>query len=118
MAANGLVDNNAGVYMNPLCIRLIGEGDEIMGGMSVDQALASAPAAPTQLPPGARAVGSTPTAPASSGAPGTGLPVAGAPAAQAGLPVAGVVPETADAPAVGTGLPQHPQVLGGGLPGA
>ncbi len=142
--ANGLTDNNAGVYMNPTCVRLIAEGEEIVGGMNIETALQNAPVAPTQLPPGARPVGSTPQAPATSGAPGTGLPgaapavptqAAPAPAqtAPAGLPGAAPTqppaqPQTAShgsapaspgsAPTVagGTGHPPHPGILG--LPGA
>lgn len=111
VSVNGLVDNNAGLYMNPVCIRLIAEGDEILGGMSVDQALENAPTAPTQLPPGARPVGSTPSAPASAGLPGTGMPGV--------APAAPVTPAATTAPTTtpDTGLPQHPDVLGGGLPG-
>jgi len=118
VSINGLIDHNAGVYMNPNCVRLIGEGDEILGGMTVDAALANAPA-PAQLPPGARPVGSTPQAPASSGAPGTGLlgvpPVGAAPAqapAVPGLPDGGTASPTEQ-------HPPHPGILGaGGLPGA
>lgn len=143
--ANGLLDHNAGVYMNPSCVRLIAEGEEIVGGMNVETALQNAPTAPTQLPPGARPVGSTPQAPVSSGAPGTGLPgmVPAAPSVGA-APLPGVAPvptQAAPAPAQtapaalpgvaptqppaqpqtaspgDTGYPPHPGVMQPGLPG-
>ena len=132
-AVNGLTDHNAGVYLNPVCVRLIAEGEEILGGLTVEAALEHAPPAPTALPPGARPVGSTPKAPTSSGLPGTGLPgnptqpATGAPAAAmpgvqggtlpsagAGLPGA-TTASLGDAPQ--TGYPPHTGILGTGLPG-
>jgi hypothetical protein len=127
-AVNGLTDHNAGIYMNPTCVRLIAEGEEILGGMTVENALANAPAAPTSLPPGARPLGSMPTAPASSGPPGTGLPGANPTTAPATMPTQGVAPGApgglpgmgAAAPGGSTAspgnYPAHPGILGGGLP--
>lgn len=122
---NGLTDGNAGIYLNPTCVRLIAEGDEIVSGMSVDTALQNAPAAPTNLPPGARPLGSTPQPPASSGAPGTGLPgfSPATPAQALTLPGvgAGTAPQTPAASQGGIASPteQHPPhkpILG--LPGS
>ena len=141
-AVNGLVDHNAGIYLNPGCVRLIAEGDVIASTMSIDTVLQNAPAAPSQLPPGARPVGSTPQAPASSGVPGTGMPGMGAPnptpvaatppaTPAPGVPMPGVqggTPPTNYAPVPGgptaspgdtpqTGHPQHHGVMMPGLPG-
>jgi hypothetical protein len=128
VAVNGLTDHNAGVYMNPTCVRLIAEGEEILGGMTVEGALANAPAAPTSLPPGARPLGSTPSAPASSGPPGTGMignptmPGAAtttqnvAPAALGGLPGTGAPAQVGSTASPGDQYPAHPGILGGGLP--
>ncbi len=121
VSINGLLDHNAGVYMNPNCIRLIAEGDEILGGLTVDAALENAPVASTQLPPGARPVGSTPQPPASSGAPGTGM--AGLPGVSQGgvatAPVTGVGGLPGTETVSHTEHPAHPGILGaGGLPGA
>jgi len=73
VAINGLTDNNAGIYMNPACIRLVAEGEEIVGGID-PQAVFANHTAPMQLPPGARPLGSAPSLPAGSGMPGVGMP--------------------------------------------
>jgi hypothetical protein len=73
VALNGLTDNNAGIYMNPGVVRLVAEGEEIVGGID-PQAVFANHAAPMQLPPGARPLGSAPTLPAGSGMPGVGMP--------------------------------------------
>lgn len=57
--------DRCGVYINPNFVRFLGHGEQIFGGMTVDQAFGAAPA-PTQLPPGASM---TPIAPA-GGIPG------------------------------------------------
>jgi hypothetical protein len=133
-AINGLQDNNAGMYMNPEWVRLIGEGDEIVGGIDAATAF-GAPAAPAALPPGARPVGSVPPAPV--GAPGGGMPGAvqqAMPGAPAAVPMPAPVP-AATVPAAMPGAvptqppaqpqtaspgethPPHPGILGAGLPG-
>lgn len=72
-AINGLTDNNAGIYLNPLVVRLVAHGPEIVG--SIDpQALFANHAAPVNLPPGAMPIGSAPQPPAGAGMPGAGLP--------------------------------------------
>lgn len=134
VASNGLQDRNAGIYLNPEWVRLLGEGDEIVGGLSAEEAFGSA--APAALPPGARPIGSTPQAPASAGMPGGGMPGASAnptPAqahvqtAPAGMPGAGMpgggMPG-AQQPTASPGdqmpqtnHPSHPGILGTGLPG-
>ena len=72
-AINGLTDNNAGIYMNPTVIRLVAEGEEIVGGVDPQQVFANH-GAPAQLPPGARPLGSAPSLPPGSGMPGVGMP--------------------------------------------
>lgn len=84
IASNGLPwqpdGKGAGIYMNPSVIRLVGEGDEIVGGVDAATAFGGT-AAPTQLPPGARPVGTN------VGMPGM-APVTGvAPGPQANAPV-------------------------------
>lgn len=86
IAVNEKTDNTAGLYVNPMVVRLLAFGEKIMGGISIEDAFAGH-AAPTQLPPGASA---TPVAPA-GGIPGLpGFPQAGAPQAmpQFGAPAA------------------------------
>lgn len=121
---NGLLDHNAGIYMNAGWVRLVGEGDVITGGMSVEDAFGAAPA--PALPPGARAVGSTPQVPVGSGAPGTTGVVGNMPPAMAlpeiggqTAPVGQVAAAAAPAGTVSLGEPQsYPGVLTvPGLPG-
>lgn len=89
VAINGLTDNNAGIYMNPTYVRLVAEGDEIVGGID-PQTLFANHAAPTQLPPGARPIGSAPALPPGSGIPGVGMPgMPGQPAAQPAMGMPG-----------------------------
>lgn len=108
-AINGLTDNNAGVYLNPTVVRLVAIGDEIVG--SVDpQALFANHAAPVNLPPGARPIGSAPQPPAGAGMPGAGLPGIGmpgnAPAAAPAMPMGAPAPQPTTAqPQAGFGAP-------------
>ena len=91
ISSNGLPwqpdGKGAGIYMNPSVIRLVAEGDEIVGGVDAATAFGGT-AAPTQLPPGARPVGSGVGMPGM--ATGGAIPPAPAPvqnqAAPAGLP--------------------------------
>jgi len=95
IAVNEKTDNTAGLYVNPMVVRLLAFGEKIMGGISIEDAFAGH-AAPTQLPPGASA---TPVAPA-GGIPGLpGFPQAGAPQAtpQFGAP-AGMPANTVQLP--------------------
>lgn len=103
---NGLTDGNAGVFLNPNVVRLVAYGDKITGGMSIEDAFASAPA-PTNLPPGASL---TPLAPA--GAPPVPPQQQTLPPAQGGMP--GLPPATAPAAA-----PAPAPAMGGvpGMPG-
>jgi hypothetical protein len=133
---NGEVGDRAGVYLNPEWIRLIAEGDEIVGGRSADDAFAGR-MPPAQLPAGARPLGSAPATPP----PGSTMGLPGAPAATppgapatsqtapglpgAGAPAPGSIPSstTASPSSLPSGAPavQHPPhhgALGGGLPGA
>lgn len=62
---NGLMDANAGLYMNPQIVRLLGYGERIIGGLTPEQAFGNVPA---------QQVGSqTPVAPA-GGMPGFPMP--------------------------------------------
>jgi hypothetical protein len=103
---NGMTDHTAGIYLNPVAVRLVAFGDEIVSGPTLESALAKAPALPATLPPGASLTPSAPT-----GLPAPGLPAPGLPAAApvAGAPVAG-------APMPGlpaAGAAQYPAILGG-----
>jgi hypothetical protein len=93
-AANELTDDNAGIYLNPTVVRLIAEGDEIVGSVDPQQVFAQH-AAPAALPPGARPLGSAPQ-------PGQG----------AGLPGTGMVPGVGGAPSIG-GMPGQQQMQPG-----
>lgn len=89
---NELTDDNAGVYLNPTCVRLRYEGDEIVGTVDPQQLFANHQDTNQQPPPGARQVGSSGVfpqsgqAPAGAGLPGTGMPGIGGGAAPAGMP--------------------------------
>jgi hypothetical protein len=100
IADNGLAwqadGKGAGIYMNPNVIRLIGEGDEIVGGIDPATAFGGT-AAPAQLPPGARPLG------ANVGLPGT-QPTA--PAAVPGMP--GATPAPVQTAPVSAGMPGSP----------
>lgn len=100
-AGNGEVGDRAGVYLNPLFVRLIAYGEEIRGGVSAAEAFANAPV-PTQLPPGASAMpvaGNPPAMPQGApqpqqqmpGFPAPGASPQGFPAANAGAPVPGMM---------------------------
>ena len=115
IAVNEKTDNTAGLYVNPMVVRLLAFGEKIMGGVSIEDAFAGH-AAPTQLPPGASA---TPVAPA-GGIPGLpGFPQAGAPQAmpQFGAP-AGMPANTVQLPmnngptAPNSAYPSNPQMPG------
>ena len=115
IAVNEKTDNTAGLYVNPMVVRLLAFGEKIMGGISIEDAFAGH-AAPTQLPPGASA---TPVAPA-GGIPGLpGFPQAGAPqatpqfGAPAGMPANTVQLPMNNGPTAPTGAyPSNPQMPG------
>ena len=113
-APHELVDHNAGVYINPVCVRLVGMGDEIVGSADPNELFANTPA--PALPPGARPIGSAPAVPASSGTPGTamGMPGMGAPAVPNASP-AGMPSSLPGAPA---GMPGAAPVASQGTPTA
>jgi len=120
---NGLLDDNAGIYMNPSWVMLHSEGDEIQGGISAEDAFAGM-TVPTTLPPGARPLGSN-----------AGVPGGMTPGANPTMPGAVTSPPTSAPPVTGGALPDvatpgtttaspgethppHPDILGaGGLPG-
>lgn len=76
VAPNTLTDKNAGVYLNPNGVRLLGYGQEIQSGPTIGQMFKDKPAA---LPPGASAV------PVATGNP-LGAPAPMAPGAPSGMP--------------------------------
>jgi hypothetical protein len=86
---NELAPPQSGIYMNPAIVRLVAEGDEIVGSVDPRQAFANNPL-PATLPPGARPLGSTPAAPALSGPPSAAAPVMGLP----GMPAPAAAPVT------------------------
>jgi len=92
-AANGQLDHTAGIYLNPLIVRLLGTAEEIHPGV---QAAAVMPAAPS--------IGGAWMAPAQSSTPAPNLPAAvlGAPAAATATPPAVSMPP---APALPTASP-------------
>lgn len=106
---NGNVDDTAGIYMNPIWVRFLDYGPEILGGQSAEDAFKG-------MPP---AVGIGTGAPVAAGQPGGALPPAPAAAPQiappappagaaAGVPP-GQVPPTVAAPAVPGGtMPMPP----------
>lgn len=125
-SANELLDHNAGVYLNPIVVRVIGYGPEITSSVDVSKAFTGTYNGPT-LP----GMSTMPVAPVSSGLPGasvaTGLPQ---PAQSLpGLPMAApVVPQAAALPVPQpanvmqpTGFPTnvtpHTAFVGGGMPG-
>lgn len=74
---NGLTDGNAGVYLNPDCIRFLGYGQEIATGPTPEQMFAGIPA---EVPAGASAQPVPPNA-----QPGAGFPQVGGPGAAPGF---------------------------------
>lgn len=120
---NGLTDDNAGIYLNPSIMRLIGYGPEIVGGPNIQQAFGNVPV-PTMpgasTMPVAPAGGIPQAAPTPAPAP-VGLPQA----APAGLPqqqpMPGFTPPTA-APTgnalPATGYPSNVQPHTTFVPGA
>ena len=103
---NNAIGDGVGIFMNPGLVRLIGIGEEIVTGPSIEQLAASMPTAP-QLPPGAQdpSMAPQPQTPPPSG---YGQPPAyGAPAGQppaygqppAGQPPAGQPPAYGQPPA-------------------
>lgn len=118
---NEKLDHTAGMFVNPGVVRLLGFGEKIVGGVSIDDAFAGH-AVPTQLPPGASF---TPVAP-SGGIPGFPGPGGGAPQGMnpggypAGMPANGFPNPSNIGPTVQTGVyPSNPQgmPMGGGSQG-
>lgn len=65
---NGVTDEQAGIYLNPICVRLIGYGEEIFMGPSPSEIMGEAPPLPA---------GATATPIASSNVATPGLPAMG-----------------------------------------
>lgn len=121
-AINGLVDHNAGLYINPVWLRLREYGERIGGGVSADTAFGSAAAAPSNMP--AQNAGPLPSQSGAAGVPGVpGVGNAPAPAQTPTAPAAtppvtpGVAPQTASP----TEQTQYPAYTGAmtppGVPG-
>lgn len=96
---NELMDNNAGLYLNCNWMRLVAEGEEILGSVDADTAFAATPAQAEYQIPGMRPVGSVPAP--GAGMPGGGMP-GGAPAPAAPAPAA---PAPAGNPTTGAPVP-------------
>ena len=132
--------NRAGVYLNPEVIRLVAEGDEIKGGVNAEEKMGGTTAANIQLPPGARAIGSSAGMPGMASSPGAtmpgtqpagnvAMPGAGQPMTQqqhmqpvqgqpqmgaATMPVAGGITQNAQPPTASPGnIQPHPGILQG-----
>lgn len=98
---NGQPGDRAGVYLNGNIVRLIGEGEEIRGGIDADTAFGGT-AAPTALPPGAKPVGT------SNGAAGSFTPPSVPGAAPAPAPTAPAAPGAAPGAPGGIASPTEP----------
>lgn len=77
---NGQPASQAGVYLNPSMVELVGYGEEIISGPSGDAVFGATPAA---LPAGASATPVASATPIAAGAPSVAAPVPPAPAAPA-----------------------------------
>ena len=84
---NELTDANAGIFMNPGIVRLLGFGEKIVGGPSIEEAFANH-AAPTNLPPGASQTPIGGAMPGGAG-PGGGAQMPGNGANAGGMPGSG-----------------------------
>lgn len=102
-AANELTDKNAGVYLNPNGVRLLGYGQEIQDGPTVGQMFANRPAA---LPAGASAL---PVAPANPG--GAPAPIAGTPGAPPPLGGTPAAPQPPAGPGFAGGVTPPPPMM-------
>nr|AYD75906.1 conserved hypothetical protein [Pseudo-nitzschia multiseries DNA virus] len=102
-ANNGLQGDRAGIYLNPVFMRMVAHGKPILGG--VDAATAFGNAAPAALPPGASA---TPLPGSAPSAAMTGAPTPAAPATSAPTPAAPATSApTPAAPATSAPAPAH-----------
>lgn len=117
-SVNGKIDDNAGIYLNPLAIRRLGFGKAIATGVSAAQAFAGraavAPAGATTMPTasGAMPGASMPGNGVAQGQPQMGV-AAGMPGA--GMPGAGQIGQTASPTNPHTAILNGP--VGGGMPG-
>jgi hypothetical protein len=115
LKANGQPGDRAGIYLNGNIVRLVAEGDVIMGGMDADTAFGGS-AAPAALPPGARPLGASTGAAGAFTPPGAPAPAATVPALPGVAPApAGAAPTTAS-PTEMPGAAPHPAILAGPPP--
>lgn len=109
---NGKVDDTAGVYMNPVAVRLLGYGEAIQTGVVASSAFAGRAAA---VPAGATQM---PTAAGAGAMPGAGMPGNPAPG---GMPMAPVQPPAgmpgASQGTASPGNPGHTPAPMAGMPG-
>ncbi len=118
--ANGNQDHTAGIYLNPKTICLVGFGEEIVGGPSLEQQFGAGPGG--YVPAGMSA---TPMAPTGAPAPGMAPPAPGMapPAPGMAPPAPGMAPPAPGmappAPGMAPGNPAPgaaPMMPGGGMP--
>lgn len=115
---NGQPGDRAGIYINANIVRLIGEGDEIHGGVDPETAFGGT-TAPTALPPGARPVGSNNGAAGAFPPPGGPAPAPAqtAPAAPGAAPTApAAAPQTTASPGNPPATQPHTAILNGPPP--
>lgn len=116
---NGKVDHTAGIYLNPVAIRLLGYGEAIQSGVQASQAFAGRGAASmgSQMPTAAGAA----MPGAAVGMPGAavGMPTGNAAPAQPGMGLAAAPTGMPGAPMTASpSNPGYPGILaGGGMPG-
>ena len=104
---NGKQGSNEGLFLNPVWVRKIAEGERITGGVDAATAFAGH-AAPTALPPGASVTPVAPAAPAAGMMQPQGMPQGNAAPAPQGMPQPAhdFVNNAAPAPQGMPGLPQ------------
>lgn len=115
-ATNGRVDSKAGIYLNPVAIRLLGYGEAIVGGVKASSAFAgrsaAVPAGATQMP---TAGGAAPM-PGANALPG-GIAPAPAATVPAGMPGSAAMPGSALPGTASPGNPGHTPSPLAGMPG-
>lgn len=116
---NGKVDHTAGIYLNPVAIRLLGYGEAIQSGVQASQAFAGRGAATmgSQMP---TAAGAAMPAAALPGAPAMGMPAQqpamGMPVGPTGMPGNAAPVQPVMVPAGGTAMPGMPGAAGTASP--
>ena len=124
---NGKVDHTAGIYLNPVAIRLLGYGEAIQSGVQASQAFAGrgAVAMGSQMPtaagaamPAAAMPGAGAAMPAAAMTGAVGMPMGNAPAQPAMVPAAAPMGMPGAPSIASPSNPGYPGILaGGGMPG-